>query len=428
MTLLKDISELVKADIISKETAEKIQDFYQAKEEKSNNRLFAIFGVFGAILIGLGLILIIAHNWDQLDRAIKTIFAFIPLIIGQVLVGYTIFKRYTSLTWRESSSAFLFFAVGACISLISQIYNIPGNLGSFILIWMLLILPLVYIMKSSIISLLYIIGITFYACELGYWSRPNSEPYLYWLLLIAIIPHYYSLYKDYFSSNYLSFHNWIIPLSVLIVLGTISQEIGEFMVIAYISLLGLFYLIGKLLILKNQKLINNGYLIIGSLGTIILLLIISFDDFWKELRSKDFKFDNIVLSPEIITSVLISILAGILLYKKIKKSSIKSIEPIEVIFILFIIVFFIGLTSSVSVILINLIVFILGILTILQGTKMNHLGILNYGLLTITALLIARFFDTDISFILRGVLFIIVGIGFFVTNYWMLKKRKSYEK
>lgn len=428
MTLPKDLDELVKSKIISEGTAEKIQMFYQAKEDKPNNRLFAIFGVFGAILIGLGLILIIAHNWDQLSRNIKTVFAFIPLLIGQFLVGYTILKKYSSLTWRDSSSAFLFFAVGACISLISQIYNIPSNLGSFILLWMLLMLPIVYIMKSSITSLLYIIGITFYACEVGYWSKPNSEPYVYWLLLIAIIPHYYSLYKNHFISNYLSFHNWIIPLSILIVLGTISQDLGELMMIAYISLLGLFYLIGQLPILKNQKLINNGYLIIGSLGTIILLLIISFDDFWKGLRTKDFQFDDIILSPEIITSVLISIIAGVLLYKKIKKSSFKSIEPIEVIFILFIIVFLIGLTSSVSVILINLIIFILGILTILQSTKMNHIGFLNYGLLTITALLITRFFDTDISFIIRGVLFILVGVGFFVTNYWMLKKRKSYEK
>lgn len=428
MALLKDISELVKAEIISEETAKKIQDFYQTKEEQSNNRLFAIFGVFGAILIGLGLILIIAHNWDQLDRAIKTIFAFIPLIIGQILVAFTILKNFKSLTWRESSSAFLFFAIGACISLISQIYNIPGNLSSYILTWMLLALPLVYIMKSSIISLLYIIGITFYACELGYWSRPTTEPYLYWLLLLAIIPHYYSLYKNHFGSNFLSFHNWIIPLSVLIVLGTISQDVGNIMVIAYISLLGLFYLIGKLPILKSQKLINNGYFIIGSLGTIILLLILSFDDFWKELRLKDLEIGDIFLSPEFITSMLISLLAGVLLYQKIKNKSIRYVEPIEVIFLLFILVFFIGIKSSVAVILINLIIFILGILTIVKGAKMNHLGILNYGLLTITALLISRFFDTDISFILRGVLFILVGIGFFVTNYWMLKKRKSYEK
>jgi hypothetical protein len=38
------------------------------------------------------------------------------------------------------------------------------------LTWMVLCLPLVYIMKSSITSMLIIIGITFFACETSYWS------------------------------------------------------------------------------------------------------------------------------------------------------------------------------------------------------------------------------------------------------------------
>lgn len=67
-------------------------------------------------------------------------------------------------------------------------------------------------------------------------------------------------------------------------------------------------------------------------------------------------------------------------------------------------------------------IFIIGILTIRKGAKKNHLGVLNYGLLIITALVICRFFDTDLSSIIRRLLFVSVGIGFFLTNYWMLKK------
>jgi hypothetical protein len=66
-------------------------------------------------------------------------------------------------------------------------------------------------------------------------------------------------------------------------------------------------------------------------------------------------------------------------------------------------------------------------LTILDGAKKDHLGVLNYGLLIIMVLAVCRFFDTDLSFIIRGLLFVSVGIGFFATNYWMLKKRKANE-
>jgi uncharacterized membrane protein len=141
--MLKDIPELLKAGVITKETADSIQDYYQTKSGSSANRLFIVFGILGAILVGLGIILIIAHNWDELSRTTKTLFAFLPLLIGQVLCGFALIKKQNSIAWRESGTAFLFFSVGASISLVSQIYNIPGDLSSFLLTWMLLCFPLI---------------------------------------------------------------------------------------------------------------------------------------------------------------------------------------------------------------------------------------------------------------------------------------------
>jgi hypothetical protein len=72
-------------------------------------------------------------------------------------------------------------------------------------------------------------------------------------------------------------------------------------------------------------------------------------------------------------------------------------------------------------------VFAIGILTIKDGAKKVHLGILNFGLLIIAALVICRFFDADLSFVFKGILFVSVGVGFFAANSWMLKKRKTNE-
>lgn len=79
----------------------------------------------------------------------------------------------------------------------------------------------------------------------------------------------------------------------------------------------------------------------------------------------------------------------------------------------------------VSQLLINLLILTLAVHTIRDGAQRNHLGILNYGLLIITALILCRFFDTDFSFVVRGLLFISVGVGFFATNYYMIQKRKK---
>ncbi|MDQ3289734.1 MAG: hypothetical protein M3Q05_00435, partial [Bacteroidota bacterium] len=97
------------------------------------------------------------------------------------------------------------------------------------------------------------------------------------------------------------------------------------------------------------------------------------------------------------------------------------------VFIGIIVLFFVGVFTPVAVLLVNLLILILGILTMKAGADKNHLGLLNLGLLIITALILCRFFDTDLSFVIRGILFVLVGLGFFGANYWLLKKRKTNE-
>ncbi len=416
------LSELIEAGILSPDKAQEIRLFYQKEEDQSQNRLFAIFGIFGAILVGLGIILILAHNWDDLSNSAKTIISFLPLLAGQGFCAYSLLKKPDSQAWKESAAAFLFFSVGACMSLISQIYNIPGNISSFTLTWMLLCLPLVYIMRSSIVSLLYIAGITFYACETGYWMYPKSTPYIYWLLLSLIIPHYFELCKNRPHSNFMVFHNWFVPLSAIISLGTLATISGEFMFVAYISLFGLLYSIGYLPFFANKRRISKAYSILGSAGMTGLFLFLSFKWFWEELQTANIVFST----PDFFAAAILSLAAAALLVWKINSSPVRNIMPAEVAFLIFILIFIIGFYSPVAaVVLINLLVFTIGVLTIRQGAFEGHLGILNYGLLIITTLIICRFFDTNISFVARGILFLLIGFGFFFVNYWMLKRKKS---
>lgn len=423
-----NLPELIKAEVISQDTADRIEGYYKNKSGSSTNRMVVIFGVFGSILVGLGLILIIAHNWDELPRSVKTFFAFLPLVLGQLFCGFTLYNKASSTAWRESASSFLFFGIGASISMVSQIYNIPGNVSSFLLTWMLLALPLIYLMKSSITSLLYLMGITYYACQVGYFSQfsgASDTPWMYWVLLALAAPHYILLLKNNTNSNFLSFHNWVIPLSVVIVLGTVMDDTHALMFIVYFSLLGLLYLFGHNAVFAGQKLRNNGFKIIGALGTIILMLALSFNWIWQDIRRSDLQMNEILTTPEFFFAATFSVLAALLLYAQQKDKPLSELKPLAPFFILFIITFIIGLNFTIAVVLMNLFVLATGVLTIREGAKLDHLGILNYGLLIITALVICRFFDSNISFVIRGLLFVSVGVGFYATNYWMLKKRRN---
>jgi hypothetical protein len=73
----------------------------------------------------------------------------------------------------------------------------------------------------------------------------------------------------------------------------------------------------------------------------------------------------------------------------------------------------------------NVYLFVLGLGTLIAGFRGNRLGRVNAGLLALSALLVARFFDSDLSFLARGVAFIVVGAGFLVTNVVMLRRKAA---
>ncbi len=423
----KELEELRSAGVITSEIAEHIQAYYQDRDAAAPNRLYIAFGILGALLVGLGLILIIAHNWDQFPRATKTILAFIPLILGQGGVLFTLLKRKEAVAWKEGSGTFLYFAVGACMAMISQIYNIPGDISDFLLTWMLLIVPLIYVLRSSIVSLLYLAGITYFAGEVGYWKYPVGEPYLYWGLLLLAVPHYYWLLRNRPKSNFTTFHNWLVPLSVIAVLGTISDGSFFIMFATYMSLFGVLYLIGQLDFFNRQKLRNNGYLILGSTGMLVLLLVGSFSAFWEAVGEESQKA-SFLSSPHLWAIALLVTLAIFLLFISGRQGKGMRSNPINLVFALYLLLFLLGQQlPGPATILINFLVFLMGVFTINRGTEANHLGILNYGLLIITALIFCRFFDTNLSFVLRGLLLMAVGVGFFLFNSWFLKKRRGEQ-
>ncbi len=415
--LRQEVSKLVEAQVISPQVADDIRNYYDSKNDTSPNRLFAIFGVLGSLLVGLGLILILAHNWDDFSRTTKTIWAFIPLVVGQFFVGYSLFKK-KGVAWKETSATFLFFAIGASIALVSQIYNIPGSMPSFLLTWIVLVAPLIYLLKSQAAALLYVIFITAYACNVGYFN--NDSPWWYLIMLLWIVPHYYKQLKKFPSENLTSIFHWILPASVLIALGAFVSGDDSIGFLMYVTLFGLFYNVGKLPFFADKKLRVNGYLVLGSLGTITTLLIVSFKWFWGEFNT------SLVSSQDlIITGMLLAAGMTVLVYLFLKKE-LSPFNLFQYGFLIFTGIYFTRFISpEVPMILTNLLVFGLGIFAVRIGSSKGMFSILNYGLLIITVLVTCRFFDTQISFVIRGLLFVAIGAGFFGANYLMHKKQQK---
>ncbi|HYE56534.1 MAG TPA: DUF2157 domain-containing protein [Chitinophagaceae bacterium] len=427
MALDKNLEELVAANVITEETALRISEYYRNKAEQPSNRFAIVLSILGSLLVGLGIVLVVAHNWDDLSPLVKTFFAFLPLVLGQSLCVFTLLKRKDSVAWRESSAAILFFAIAACISLISQIYHISGPLSGFLLTWILLGAPLIYVMRSLITGLLYIAVLTWYACQAGYFEFPEQFPYLYFPLLLVLLPAYADLYRNRHAGAYFGLYNWFIAISLLCVLGAFSTSGNRYEVFfaGYLALCCIYYLIGTNRFFERQPRLANPFIILGVCGILLILYLWSFDFLWGSGLMGDRPGIRFNTGFPYIAGALL--LVSVLLFaRQLNAKGFNNISPagLSAVVYVFCVVMFQTVISA-GVLLINAWIVFIALYYVRKGSIRHHLGILNLGLVIIALLAVMRFFDDSIPFVWRGIFFLVAGIGFFAGNYVVIRRKKA---
>lgn len=418
----KDLQELINANIITEEKALEIETYFNHKKTGASSKLNVVFGMLGALLVSLGMILVIAHNWDDLSVTLRTVCAFLPLAVGQALCIYSFLYKKDNALWTEASAIVLFFAVAASISLISQVYHIDGSLASFLFTWILLTAPFVYLMRSNVTALLLIAIASWYATETGYSYRNDGVPWLYLAAFVFLGPHYLRSFKHKKTSNFFYWYNWCIAVSAIICLGCFTGPHFNSDILlfgGYFSLVTLLYQNGKYLSSARQNFFSNPFLKLGTTGIIIILIMLSFEESWN-----DFDKNNVLLtSPFLYISALLFICCGYNFIKENMREKWRDFDAVESSLYIFTLVAFIN--PVIGVFVINAWLLVIALWYIRKGSAQNNFGLLNFGLLIIASIAIARFFDDRIPFVWRGFFFLATGIGFFAANYRLMKKRKQ---
>ncbi len=430
MGIQKDIEELLEQGVISKETAERLRQYYRSRSQSSRNWVPIVFGVLGALLAGFGIILVIGHNWNMLSRYSRSVLAFLPLLGTQGLTAYVLRRKAYDRVWSESVAVLLILAVGATLSLISQTYQLVGDIEAFLFLWMLLAFPIPYVLRSPTASLLYLAGITYHALEKGF-SFDAPFPGSYALLFALLVPFILLLYRKRPESNFTAFHNWVVPLSLIIGLSTLPTDPSPaLMTVAFVALMGSFFMIGQWKFFVEQKAVKNGYRRFGQLGLLILLFIVSFEDYWSGLWSKllESGYPPIegLFKAHGIAALILTTGALILFFLRVRAHSLKRLDPLEGAFLVFL--FFFGLASvhvPSAYIGSNLLLLGIGVHRLYEGAQRSRLGTVNLGALILVILILSRFFEVELSFLARGIIFILLGLGFFGLNYWIFQKRRT---
>ena len=145
--LLSEIERWTAEKIISPEQADRLRTRY-AEPAGGPPWGLLVFASAGALVIGLGVILLLAYNWDDLPK-----FAKLALVLGAVIGAHAGgLVLYRKAGWqRKLGEAFSLLGTmfyGAGIWLVAQIYHIDEHYPNGFLFWAVGALVLAWILES----------------------------------------------------------------------------------------------------------------------------------------------------------------------------------------------------------------------------------------------------------------------------------------
>lgn len=160
MFLDKKLKRWVDAGLISAEKSSEIIEF-----EKTNSKSNALYGVLGvgAVSIIVGLISIVAANWEQISSTTKLTVD----ILWLLLIGLSLFKVQNKFL-KEVLILVLFGSILGSIALIGQIYHLESHLFKSLSLWLVLGTPIMFFSESKYSAYIW-------AIVLGIWTETGYD-------------------------------------------------------------------------------------------------------------------------------------------------------------------------------------------------------------------------------------------------------------
>ncbi len=424
--LYQELPTLVSSGIVPAEVAERIRKHYGEPDAEESGRhwLITLFAIIGAALIGGGIILLLAHNWEELSRPVRAMISLAPLIAAQALGAWVLWTGNESTARREGVGTFLTLAIGSSIALIAQTYNLGGTFPDFMFTWTLLALPVAYLLRATLPALLYLVGVTIWS---GSVMDEGAKSLWFWPLVGLALPYLWMTARE---NRY--HPRPLLVCWVLSIVGAIGagfgahRQLNEFSwwTVLFGGLFAAWWLIGSRWYGEATSVWQRPFQIVGGLGLWVLSLVLTFADPWKEITQHVWWGGWHHNSAEWAVALAWPVAAVALWVAAWRRH-----ETSELLLGAMPVLAVIGHAMAVhdmelaAAVLFNVYVLVVAVALIASGAKSQRLGIINAGMLLLSALILCRFFDADLGFVARGIAFILIGTGFLITNLVLLRRK-----
>lgn len=214
--MLAKLSEIFEVSIEELIYGKKRNTNLETEKPNYNSTLMIVFSILGALLVGVGLVLIFVTFWQKMPMISKGVLSFLPLLAGQASGLFVLMKKKDKLTWCEGAGVLWTAGIAATFTMIYNIFDLRIYWYTVLVFICLSILPVMVLLSSvSPLAVYYGCAITWIVALL---EREQSVFALLFAIALIVVGCVFSslMLKEEKKSHRSIFAHWLSVIAVLL--------------------------------------------------------------------------------------------------------------------------------------------------------------------------------------------------------------------
>jgi len=215
--LIKQLEQWQSEGVVSEDSAANLRRWAedQLKGDPGGSKAAqVIVGGLGALMVGAGVLAIIAHNWDMIPRGARLMGAFALMALAQGFLAWVLKKGGAASSWvKEVAAVLVVLTVGGCLAMVSQIYQLGGHWTTLLLVWVVIVSPVLWVTCSTGVALFHLAASAIWAWGAVDSTSPQGGTWWFLVLLALFVPYWpgWKFLRKTLSSGM----RWAVTFSVL---------------------------------------------------------------------------------------------------------------------------------------------------------------------------------------------------------------------
>lgn len=424
--ILDEVAAWEREGLVDSAVAEKLRQRYGTVQQGGRNWALLAFGLLGALLTGGGVVLLLAHNWADFSRPLRTALAVAPLVVAQGLAALGMVRDWRGAAWRESLGVFWLFAVAAAVALVGQVYHLGGTFDGFLMTCLLLALPVVYLMQSAMAGALYAGAALLWACQSG---LPEDALLGFWGWIAALLPFLRSRRREDPWGVATTLLHWVVVAVATAGVGvSLARALPGLWILVHAAWFALLVLADRRWGADAPTAWHRPLRVAGWAGIVALSLMLTYEWPWRSIGWSHYHYDVAPWRQVLDAAIAVGLAASVGLLLVRQRGVAREVTVMAPLMPAAATAGFwlaSGGRMEAAALVLDAYVLALGLALLIGGLRRAGRARVNAGMLLLTALILLRFFDSDLNLLYRGIAFVSVGIAFFGINLALARRARS---